>query len=73
MVKRIWLVIFAVALALSLVIGFLLPVGEGDNGFWWSHLRWFFALFGFVGCVAIVATAKLIGHCWLQRREDHYE
>ncbi len=71
--KRSWLVIFAVALILSIAVGFLLPVGEGDNGFWWSHIRGFFALFGFLGCVAIVAVAKLIGHYWLQRKEDYYD
>lgn len=71
--KRIWFVVFVVALVLSIVLGFLIPIGEVDNGFWWSHIRWFFALFGFTVCVAIVAIAKLIGHYWLQRKEDYYD
>ena len=71
--KRRWLVIFAVALILSIMVGFLLPVEEGDDGYWWSQIRIFFALFGFIGCVVIVAIAKLLGHYWLQRREDHYD
>lgn len=71
--KQIWLAIFVVALILSIVVDFLLRVGEGDNGFWWFHIYGVFALFGFIGCVVIVAIAKLMGHHWLQRKEDYYE
>jgi len=71
--KRIWLVILAAVLILSVVVSFLLPVEEGHNGFWWSHIRSFFALFGFIGCVIIVVIAKLISHYWLERKEDYYD
>lgn len=71
--KRSWFVIFSVALLLSIVVDLVLPAGKADKGFWWSHIRGFFALFGFLGCVAIVAVAKLIGHYWLQRKEDYYD
>ncbi len=71
--KRRWLAAFAVAFVLSVSAEFLLPGSEGHNGFWWSHIWGFFALFGFVCCVVIVVTSKLVGHYWLQRREDYYE
>ena len=71
--KRIWLIILAVVLVLSIALSFLLPIGDGDSQFWWSRIRGFFALFGFVICVATVSIAKLIGHYWLQRREDYYD
>ena len=71
--RRSWLVILAVALVLSVVFEFVLPIAKGHEGFWWSPIPGFFALFGFIGCVAIVAVAKLVGHYWLQRKEDYYD
>ncbi len=31
----------------------------------------FSAMFGFIGCLLIVALSKILGR-WLQRREDYY-
>jgi uncharacterized membrane protein len=72
-VKRIWLLAFIVALALSFGADFLLRSGQAHGDFSWSHILGFFALFGFVACVIIVAISKLLGHYWLQRKEDYYD
>ena len=71
--KRIWIAVFLALLALSFVVDFLLSGGEGHGEFPWSHILGFFALFGFIGCVAIVVISKLIGHYWLQRKEGYYD
>ncbi len=71
--KRIWLVVFTAALALSFVVDFLFYSGQAHDNFLWSHILGFFALFGFVACVVIVVISKLLGHYWLQRKEDYYD
>jgi len=45
---------------------------RGEYGQWWYPVPGFFALLGFLGCVALVAGSKLLGHYWLQRGEDYY-
>ena len=47
----------------------------GCYGGWFGRSAFaaIFAIFGFVGCVAIVVVSKLIGHYWLQRKEDYYD
>lgn len=65
------LVLVLVGIA-SLAAGLLVSGGEGEAGFWWSHIYGFFALLGFGGCAAIVLIAKWLGR-WLMREEDHYE
>ncbi len=38
----------------------------------WEHLTGFYALFGFIACVAIVLTAKQLRKI-LKRKEDYYD
>ena len=45
---------------------------QGHSAFPWSHVAGFFAVFGFIGCVAIIILSKLLGRFWLQREEDYY-
>ena len=71
--KRIWITVFISALILSFVADFLLNLGDSHGEFLWSHILGFFAIFGFVGCMAIVVVSKLLGHYWLQRKEDYYD
>ena len=71
--RRIWLMIFVAALILSFAVDFLLSGGEGHGGFPWSRILGFFALFGFMSCVAIIVISKFLGHRWLQRKEDYYD
>ena len=69
--KRTWITVFIAALILSFVADYLLRQGHGELP--WSRILGFFALFGFVCCVAIVIVSKLIGHYWLKRKEDYYD
>jgi hypothetical protein len=71
-VKRIW-IIFIVTFVLSVVVDLVFQGGDDHGAFSWSHILGFFALFGFIACVAIVIISKLIGHNWLQKREDYYD
>jgi len=68
--KRI-LVIILTALVASILIDLLLIGNSGD--FSWSNISGFFALFGFIGCIALVLISKWLGHHWLQRKEDYYD
>ena len=70
--RKDWLIIFIVALFVSVGTD-LWFLGEQDHGaFSWSHVAGFSALFGFIGCVAIIILSKLLGRFWLQREEDYY-
>ncbi len=71
--KRIWLVVFITTLALSFLIDFLLRGWPEHSNFPWSDIPRGFALFGFVAGVVIIVISKLLGHYWLQRKEDYYD
>jgi hypothetical protein len=71
-VKRVWVLIFVSMLIIFVLLDLLLVIGHIHIEFPWSHIAGFFSLFGFIGCLAIVAVAKLLGHYWLQRKEDYY-
>jgi hypothetical protein len=68
-----WLAVFTVAVAFFVASDYLLYGGKGHGEFWWSHLWGFFAVFGFLSCVAIILVSKALGHYWLQRPEDYYD
>ncbi len=68
--KRI-LVVILIALILSVLID--LPIRSDHGDFAWSNILGFIALFGLIGCVAIVLISKWLGHYWLQRKEDFYD
>ena len=72
--KRILVVLCIVILVLlSIVCDFIFPVEHEGSEFWWSYILGFFLLFGLIGCVILIVVSKLIGHYWLQRKEDYYE
>ena len=62
-----------VILALSLAGDFLLRKPEGHGESEWFHFPGFFVLLGFIGCLVLTGVAKLIGHYWLEKREDYYD
>ena len=68
--KRI-LVIVLIAVILSVLID--LPLHRSQGDFVWSNILGFFALFGLIGCVALILISKWLGHHWLQRKEDYYD
>jgi hypothetical protein len=58
---------------IAVVLGFFVHTSEEEQGFWFNHVWGFFALLGFLGCVALIFVAKWLGHYWLQRKEDYYD
>jgi len=69
---RRWMAVFISLLVIFVLLDLFLVIGEGHDGFPWSHIAGFFALFGFIGCLALIGIAKLLGHYWLERGEDYY-
>lgn len=62
---------FAVGtLVLSIVLDIVFQLGYGS--FWWSKVPGFFAIYGFIGCIAIILGSKWLGKFWLQKLEDFY-
>jgi uncharacterized membrane protein YkvI len=61
-VKRLWLAVVA-GLAVSVAADFAL--GRDIPGF--------AAVFGLLGCVAIILGSKMLGELLLQRHEDYYD
>lgn len=68
-----WLVVLVVTVGIFILLDFFLVSGHAHNDLPWSHIVGFFSLFGFIGCLILIAFAKLIGHYWLQRKEDYYD
>lgn len=67
---RLWRTLLALALIAVLAADFLGPKKEVEH--LWDH-KTFFAIYGFVGCVAIILVAKAVGAAGLLRPEDHYD
>ena len=40
---------------------------------WYNIIPAFWSVFGFVGCLLIIAVAKGLGKFFLQRKEDYYD
>jgi len=72
-VKRKRLIMAIATLIIFIILDVLVVSGHVHVEFPWSHIPGFFSLFGFLGCLAIIYGAKLLGHCWLQRGEDYYD
>jgi len=72
--KNIWYIL-AVLAVIAIIIGFVVPTGEGEHGhvFWWSHIQVFFGVFGFLGCIVLILFAKKLVNYWLERKEDYYD
>ncbi len=70
--KRTWILVFIAVFIPSVLLDFFVRTGEGHGGLLGFHMPGLFALFGLIACVAIIVISKLIGHYWLQRKEDYY-
>lgn len=68
--KRLWLLIFVVVLALAVLGDWLFVRSHAES--WWQGIPGFFAIFGLVFCIVIVLASKFLGHLWLQKKEDYY-
>lgn len=66
-IKRVW-IISGIILVLSLIAEFfILPHKEDEI----ESQRFFYAIYGFISCVAIVIISKLLG-AFLKRNENYY-
>ena len=70
---RKWLIITVAVLTVSIILDVLVVSGHVQLVFPWSHIPAFFSIFGFIGCLALIFGAKLLGHYWLQKDEDYYD
>ena len=66
-VKRLLYALYVVLAALLAADHFVHHHGY----FGWDEKPYFFAVYGFVACVAVIFIAKLLRY-WLGRREDYY-
>ncbi len=64
--------LLTVAAVLSLLAGFRLSHDAAHDA-WWNRIPAFFALFGFIGCLAIIFFAKFLGKVLLRKKEDYYD
>ncbi len=67
-----WIALGLLAVA-SFVTELLTPHDPAHAAHWWNTIPGFYALFGFIGCVAIIVLSKWIGMLLLQRREEYYD
>ena len=70
--RRLRLVLIFVGFVIAAAADTWFLGGENHGGFWWSQVYGFFALFGFIGCLAIILVAEVILGPWLQRKENYY-
>lgn len=68
-----WIMVFAAALLISILVDFLRQGGGVPTALLGIHFPGLFALFGFIFCVIIVVVSKWLGHYWLQRKEGYYD
>ncbi|MFH1169100.1 MAG: hypothetical protein V1691_00260 [Chloroflexota bacterium] len=70
--KRIWL--FGGAMLVIFIIAGLLLHGESAHGALpGTDLPGFYAVFGFIASVVIIAVARGLGRLWLERKESYYQ
>jgi hypothetical protein len=68
--KRVLAVFVVFAIAALAEAAFLAQQGHAE--FWWSAIYGFFALYGLLGALAIIAVAKYMLAPRLQRHESYY-
>lgn len=61
---------FFIALIIFVALDFFV---ERHPYFTWEGIPGFFAVYGFISCVLIVAVSKLFGKLFLQKKEGYYE
>ena len=71
--KRICILAFFALFIPSVLLDLFARTGDGHGGLLGFHMPGLFALFGLIACVGIIVISKLIGHYWLERKEDYYD
>lgn len=67
-----WIISLIIAVVVLVPLELWLVSGEGHGALPWSGFTGFFVIFGFIGCLVLIGFSKLIGHYWLQHKEDYY-
>lgn len=64
-----------IALGVAFIISLILEFGfmEIKNPHWWNHIPTFYAIWGFVSCVAIIYISKWLGKLFILSDEDYYD
>ncbi|MFC1962219.1 hypothetical protein ACFLWN_04165 [Chloroflexota bacterium] len=65
-------IFFLISFIVLVLLDILLCGGVGHGGLLGIDFPGLFAIFGLVGCLLIIVFSKLLGHYWLQRKEDYY-
>jgi len=61
-------------LFLSLMAGFFIHTYfHPPIHFFWERISFFSAFYGFIGCMMIIIGSKVLGHYWLQKKEEYYD
>ncbi|MDZ7690576.1 MAG: hypothetical protein U5K69_05480 [Balneolaceae bacterium] len=56
---------------ISLILEFVYLADYSSH--WWNHIPAFYAIWGFVGCVAIIYISKWLGKLFILSDEDYYD
>lgn len=48
-------------------------VGSHEKSSWYDAIPGFWGIFGFVGCIVLIAVAKGLGLLFIQRKEGYYK
>ena len=64
-------IITTVGLALVLALGFVFQPDQAESSL--EKLPLVEAAFGFAGCLLLLLVAKVVGHLFVQKREDYYD
>jgi hypothetical protein len=68
--SRVWRIVLGAVLVAAIAADFLGPKKEVHHI--WDH-KTFFAVYGFVGCAAIIFLSKAMGKYWVQKDENYFD
>ena len=68
----VWKVLLPVSILIVCLLGFLVHPGHEPHYFW-EKIPVFEAIFGFIGCVALIIVAKILGRYLLEKQENYYD
>jgi hypothetical protein len=57
----------------ALISELVIPPSTTHEPLWWEKIPYFFGIFGFIGCVAIILISKFLGKFLLLRKETYYD
>lgn len=67
-----WLwIVLGVIFVISLILEFTFLSDYASH--WWNHIPAFYALWGFIGCVAIIYISRWLGKLFILSEQDYYD